>query len=89
MAFVLLHNDAGGVDAAAKAVRAAFQPDLIGAVRTSLDDLAANFQEPHHQGPVAYATQMLVDHPELDRDTLLADAVVAVASFHDQLFAMT
>ncbi|HWO17383.1 MAG TPA: hypothetical protein VNO30_01360 [Kofleriaceae bacterium] len=56
------------------------------AVRTALDDLAANFEAPGTQGPRAYASQMLVDHPELDGATLQADAVLAVDEFHRALF---
>jgi hypothetical protein len=82
IAFVLLHNDAGGPAAAAAAVQARFGSELIGSIRTALDDLAANFQSPSSQGPQAYAAQMLLDHPELDEITVLADAVLAVEEFH-------
>ena len=41
----------------------------------------ANFQDPAAQGSRAYVTQMRVDHPELDPDTLAADAVIAVGEF--------
>jgi hypothetical protein len=47
------------------------------AMRTILDDLVANFSDQNAHGPRAYASQMLVDHPELERTTLLADAVVS------------
>lgn len=86
VAFVLLHNDAGGPRAAACAVRDAFPAELAGAVRTALDDLAANFELPGNQGPRAYASQMLVEHPELDGTTLQADAVLAVDEFYRTLF---
>lgn len=85
-AFVLLHNDRGGPDPAADAVLASFGPDLVGAMRTTLDDLAANFAGPGDQGPTAYAGQMHLDHPELDPATLAADAVLAVGAFHGRLF---
>lgn len=85
IAFVLLHNNAGGPRAAAHAVRETFPEDL-GSVRTSLDDLAANFQLPRHQGPVAYAAQMRVDYPEQDEATLRADAVAAVREFRRTLY---
>jgi hypothetical protein len=87
VAFVLLHNDAGGPRAAALAVRAAFPDELVGTVRSALDDLAANFELPGHQGPHAYSSQMLVDHPELDGPTLQADAVLAVEEFCKILFS--
>ena len=38
-------------------------------------------QIPGAQGPRAYAQQMAIDHPEVDRATALADAVTAVESF--------
>jgi hypothetical protein len=86
LAFVLLHNDSGGPVTAADAVRARFGRDLVGAVRTGLDDLLANFANPADQGPSAYADQMRLDHPELDAVTLAADAVLAVEAFHARLF---
>ena len=86
IAFVLLHNDAGGPEAAARAVLQRFAADLAGAPRTALDDLLANFAVPDAQGPTAYVGQMLVDHPELDATTLAADAVLAVEAFHRGLF---
>lgn len=82
LAFVLLHNDDGGPAAAADQVRARFGQDLVGSIRTALDDLAANFATPDAQGPRAYASQLLLDHPDLDEATTLADAVVAVGEFH-------
>jgi len=82
IAFVLLHNDAGGPQDAARAVLDQFGDELA-RVRTALDDLLANFAAPDAQGPTAYAEQMTIDHPELDTTTLLADAVVAVETFHD------
>lgn len=86
IAFVLLHNDWGGPTEAADIVRANFAADLVGAVRTSLDDLVANFGGPSDQGPSAYADQMHLDHPDLDVATLAADAVLAVGAFHRRLF---
>lgn len=87
IAFVLLHNDAGGVIGAAQAIRDKFEADLGGPVLTSLDDLRANFSGPNDQGPVAYAEQMYLDHPELDRATLAADAVLAIRDFHRHLLS--
>lgn len=82
IAFVLLHNDQGGVSEAAALVTGAFGDELVGGIRTALDDLHANFTDLLAQGPQAYAEQMLVDHPELDAATLLADAVTAIDQFH-------
>ena len=85
MAFVLLHNDAGGPTAAAMQVRDRFADDLR-AVQTALDDLRANFEGPAAQGSRAYSTQMRIDHPELDPASLTADASVAVQEFHRSLW---
>lgn len=84
LAFVILHNDAGGPAAAARAVKASFERDLP-AIRTALDDLGANFAAPSAQGPQAYVAQMTLDHPELDATVLAADAVVAVEEFRRML----
>lgn len=87
IAFVLLHNDEGGPEAAARAVLNRFRQELVGATRTALAELAANFQRADAQGPRAYAHQMLTDYPELDHTTLVADAVIAVTIFHGMLAA--
>jgi hypothetical protein len=89
IAFVLQHNDAGGPRAAAAAVLATFRADLVGAVRTAFDDLGANFSAPTAQGPVAYASQLLVDHPDLSEKTVRADAVLAMDEFYRTLFPPT
>lgn len=81
IAFVLMHNDAGGPAAAARLVRDRFGGELQ-AIRTALDDLRANFAAPGTQGPQAYVQQMRIDHPDLDAATLAADAVLAVEEFH-------
>ena len=86
IAFVLLHNDKGGPDAAAQAVLDCFVDDLTG-MNPTLNDLRANFADPNAQGPTAYAEQMAIDHPEILSQTTRADAVVAVESFHRYLFA--
>jgi hypothetical protein len=80
IAFVLLHNDAGGPEAAAQAVLDRFSGQL-GSIRTALEDLAANFADTDAQGPRAYARQMAIDHPEVERATARADAVVAIDAF--------
>ena len=86
LAFVLVHNDAGGPEAAAQAVIDRFGGQ-IGAIRTALADLAANFANREAQGPRAYARQMAIDHPEVKQVTTLADAVVAVDAFCTHVMA--
>jgi len=84
IAYVLLHNDAGGVDQAARTVLDRFGPDLNG-VRTALDDLRATFAAVHAQGVIASADEMARNHPALDHRTMLGDAVTAVGEFHAAL----
>ena len=80
VAFVLLHNDAGGAAHAAALVRQYFACHL-GTLRTALEDLHANFANHQAQGSQAYIRQMIIDHPGLDELTLGAEAVVAVDQF--------
>lgn len=82
--FVLLHNDLDGPQAAGERVQERFENEL-GAMSTALRDLQANFADEAAQGTRAYAEQMLVDHPELDRDQLRADAILAVEHFCSML----
>lgn len=77
-----MNNDAGGVEAAAIAVVTRFGSGL-GSIRTALDDLRDNFADTVAQGAVAYADEMIGNHPELEHRALLADAVTAVREFHE------
>lgn len=86
MAFVLLNNDAGGPAAAAAVARERFARELGGRVRTAMDDLLANFEDPTGQGSRAFVAQMAMDHPDADREQLAADAILAVREFHGSLF---
>ncbi len=81
IAYVLLHNDDGGPEAAADRVRARFSEALVGSTETALDELAANFTDSLAQGSIAFATTMAGLHPDLDEDVLANDAVAAVATF--------
>jgi hypothetical protein len=85
IAYVLLHNDAGGPEAAAAVVMERFGGEISGSIRSAIEDLTANFANPAAQGPLAYAGQILLDHPELDRATAAADAVVAVTAFSERV----
>lgn len=80
IAFVLLHNNAGGPLGAVALIRERFRNE-INAVYSALNDLEENFSVPDAQGPKAYAEQMQIDHPALDAKVLKADAVVAVGAF--------
>lgn len=82
IAFVLIHNDAGGPEEAAAAVLSHFRDDLAGGTQTALDDLVGNFADRDSQGPRAYVAQMMVDYPELDASTVAAESITAVKSFY-------
>ena len=84
LAFVLLHNDAGGAHAAADRVLQVFGPSL-GAHRTGILELQANFTAVADQGPQAYARQFQIDHPGEDAAQAAADAVLAVTRFSARL----
>ena len=88
IAFVLIHNRQGGPEQATEAVVEQFGRERD-SMRSSLDDLLANFANPDAQGPRAYAGQMRIDHPELEDATLRADAVVAIQTFHSAMFPST
>jgi Nucleotidyl transferase AbiEii toxin, Type IV TA system len=87
IAFVLLHNDEGGPDAAATRVVDRFGDALHGSIRTALDDLLANFATTAAQGARAYAQQITQDHAELSAAEAAADAVAAVHEFLAVLYA--
>jgi len=84
IAFVLAHNAAGGPTEAAELGLKYFGEEL-NVMRSSIDDLKANFAEPSAQGSIAYQEQMMIDHPDLDATTLRADAVVNVNTFINAL----
>ncbi len=54
-------------------------------IKTSLDDLAANFADPKSQGPVAYSDQYLIEYPDIDVATAKADAIIGVETFYKEL----
>jgi len=81
IAFVLIHNDLGGLDAAIQRVISVFPNILGGPARTWLTELNTNFSDPQSQGVEAYVSQMSIDHPELDPSTLSGDAILAVSTF--------
>lgn len=87
IAFVLFHNDLGGPEEAAAAVVERVGGELSGSIRSAMEDLRANFATPAVQGPLAYASQILLDHPELDRATVTADAVIAVERFFERVMS--
>lgn len=81
VAYVLLHNDDGGPEAAASRVRERFGDALVGSTATALGELAANFADETAQGSLAYSDTMSGLHTDLDYDVLANNAVAAVAAF--------
>lgn len=81
IAYVLVHNDAGGPEAAAVAACERFGEALIGLTETALGELSANFAEASAQGSGTYANTMSGLHTELDPDVLANDAVTAASVF--------
>jgi len=88
LAFVLLHNDAGGSKTAAAQVKAKFGNEINkGYINTALKELKANFERPTDQGPAAYSLQFCRDHSDVNEATVRADAVIAVQEFYNGLFS--
>ena len=85
VAYVLLHNDDGGPEQAARRVTERFGSMLVGSTETALSELSANFTDADSQGSIAYATTMVGIHPDLDLDVLANDAVAAVSTFTGSL----
>jgi hypothetical protein len=85
IAFVLLHNEAGGPSQAAESVTRRFAAELTGEIGTAVRDLAANFADPRAQGPSAYVDQLIVDHSDHDPEEAAIDAVTAVQAFCSNL----
>jgi hypothetical protein len=81
VAYVVLHNDAGGPAAAVARVQEVFAADLVGQTATALTELAANFFDANAQGSLAYAMTMQRLHPDLDADVLANDAVAGITAF--------
>ncbi|MDQ6947750.1 MAG: hypothetical protein M3256_16145 [Actinomycetota bacterium] len=81
VAYVLLHNDDGGPEVAARRVVVRFGDMLVGSTETALTELSTNFTDADSQGSVAYATTMSGMHTDLDINVLANDAVAAVAMF--------
>jgi hypothetical protein len=80
-AYVLLHNRAGGPEAAAAHLREGRLSDALSALRSTFVEVGERYARPNDVGPSSYADQALQVDPELDERTLRADAVDAVERF--------
>ena len=85
LAYVLLHNRAGGpADAAAKIVTSSLR-DAVPALRSTLIEIGERFRGPNAIGPAHFAEQSRLAEPEAIEAELRADAVAAVGEFLDSL----
>lgn len=85
LAYVLIHNRAGGPQQAARQLLEGKLAAAIPGLQSTLREVAARFNSPSDFAPECYASQMRLVDPALDEATLRADAVVAVAEFLELL----
>lgn len=85
LAYVLLHNHAGGPAAAAAVVNASkLQPALAG-MSTTFIEVRERFRNDRAHGPRAFAQESLKVTPDADAALLAADAAAAINEFLDAL----
>lgn len=81
LAYVLLHNDAGGPTAAARSVNASPAAAKLAGMRSTLFEIRERFGNDRAVGAQAYAQEALKVTPEASRAMLAADAAAAVNEF--------
>jgi hypothetical protein len=89
LAYVLLHNRAGGPSEAAGVLADGKLRAAVPVLRSTLLEIAERYRTPNAVGPSGYAEQALLAAPESDEAELRADAVAAVAEFLEALDAAT
>jgi hypothetical protein len=87
LAYVLLHNYAGGPAAAATVVRAGPLADALPGMHSTFRELRERFRTDRSHGSQAYARESLKVSPEANRQLLAADAAAAINEFLDTLEA--
>lgn len=87
LAYVLLHNRAGGPEAAARRLRAGALADAIAQLQTTLLEVRERYRNPNDDGPRFFAEQAHQMDPASDEAMLRTDAVDAVARFFAELEA--
>jgi hypothetical protein len=87
LAYVLLHNRAGGPAMAAAAVYEGGFASSIPGLEATLAEVGERYRSPASVGPEGYAAQSLIVDPGLDERTLRLDAVSAVGEFLEALSA--
>lgn len=81
LAYVLLHNRAGGPRQAAAVLLQGHLRDSLPTLRSTLLEIRERYRIPNAVGPEGFASQSLLLDPELDESELRADAVAAVREF--------
>ncbi|HEU4462384.1 MAG TPA: hypothetical protein VFR75_07320 [Solirubrobacterales bacterium] len=85
LAYVLLHNRAGGPREAAAVLLAGDLRDSLAGLSGTLLEIRERFRVPNAIGPNGFAAQSRELYPDLDERELRADAVAAVGEFLDAL----
>jgi hypothetical protein len=85
LAYVLLHNAAGGPTQAANAIRASPLVDALPSLSSTFLELRDRFRDDRSHGARAYAREALKVTPEEDERLLAADAAAALNEFLDTL----
>ncbi len=86
-AYVLIHNNAGGPEAAAARLMHGRFDQARQELRSTFVEVRERYRRTSDTGPVAYATQSALADPAVDELTLRADAVTAVEAFFGGLRA--
>jgi len=85
LAYVLLHNDAGGPTEAATIVKASPVADALPGMSSTFLEIRERFRNDRAHGARAYAREARKVTPEDDAQLLAADAAAAVNEFLDTL----
>jgi hypothetical protein len=85
LAYVLLHNDAGGPTEAANVVKASPLADALPGLSSTFLEIRERFRNDRAHGARAYAREARKVTPEDDAQLLAADAAAAINEFLDAL----
>lgn len=85
LAYVLIHNQAGGPRQAAELLRAGKLSDELADLSSLFEEIDARYSSSSTFAVGSYASQMLLVDPELDENVLRTNATVAVREFFEAL----
>ncbi len=85
LAYVLLHNRAGGPVQAAREILESRLAENLGGLRSTLVEVSERFRAPINIGPESYALEYLRADATADERSLRADAVAAAKEFFGAL----